>query len=522
MPRQHTSPMPSRSVSCDSRWARWARMGLGAGLALALGSCSEPAPTIGPLVRVSLKQLPASAAKVALKVTAQERDKTSEFTQLPLDTLGVTFPPGTMGQAELEVLVYDDAGCLISKGVSSISVDSDIDYGLPISLQPVPFCGMPASKIIVQLVNAADGAGKVSGPGIDCGGGASDCEEDYPMGQQVQLTASASKGNFLGWSGGCSGVATCSLTLTPAGDFTVQASFGVCQGWCPENSGVADSKTVWNAVYGRSTTDIIAVGNAGAITRWDGQSWKPMLSGTTKNLRAITVPRGSTSYVAVGDANTVLGYSGQGWYPIPVNLPMAKILYGVSGVSESEIRIVGQDATLLRGDLKGFDKGEGLPGSAGTKDLYAHMVQVNNGTSGEFLIAGASGYTTRRYYIGLGYWDDASPGGTKSLFSAWYANKRQVVVGQSGSIFRRIYQGVSWQPWQMETSGVTTDLNAVWGATESYILAVGAGGKIVRWDGANWGAMNSGTTDILNGVWGTSSTNAYAVGAANTIRHYVP
>ena len=521
MRRQHPNQTPCRTAALGLRGPTLAGLGLGALLALGQGSCGS-SPAIGPLVRVNLKQVPTGASKVALKVTALGRDKTSEFTDAPLDLLGVTFEPGTTGQAELAVQVFDAAGCLVSKGVASISVASDIDYELPIALEAVPFCGMPSSKLIVQLVNAADGAGKVTGPGIDCGGGGSDCEEAYPMGQQVSLTASPTKGNFLGWSGGCTGVGACSLTLTPAGDFTVQASFGMCRGWCPEPSGAADSKTVWNAVYGRSTTDIIAVGNAGAITRWDGQSWKPMLSGTTKNLRAITVPRGSTTYVAVGDANTVLGYSGQGWYPIPVSLPMAKILYGVSGVSESEIRIVGQDGTLLRGDLKGFSKGEDLPGSTGTKDLYSLMVQVNNGTSGEFLITGASGYTTRRFYIGLGYWDDTSPGGTNALYSNWYSNHRQVVVGKSGVIFSRIYQGISWQPWKSETSGLTTDLNGVWGATESYILAVGAGGKIVRWDGANWGAMTSGTTEILNGAWGTSSANAYAVGAANTLLHYVP
>ena len=179
------------------------------------------------------------------------------------------------------------------------------------ALEAVPFCGMPSSKLIVQLVNAADGAGKVTGPGIDCGGGGSDCEEAYPMGQQVSLTASPTKGNFLGWSGGCTGVGACSLTLTPAGDFTVQASFGMCRGWCPEPSGAADSKTVWNAVYGRSTTDIVAVGNAGAITRWDGQSWKPMLSGTN-----------STDYLVLWNSGKLFVQSAWGSRRTPYLLPI--------------------------------------------------------------------------------------------------------------------------------------------------------------------------------------------------------
>ena len=111
------------------------------------------------------------------------------------------------------------------------------------------------------------------------------------------------------------------------------------------------------------------------------------------------------------------------------------------------------------------------------------MVQVNNGTSGEFLIAGNTGYTARRFYIGVGYWDDASPGGTKNLYSAWFSKTRQVAVGEGGLIYRRIYQGLSWQGWTTETSNLTTDLRSVWGASETNIFTVGLNGKILFWDG---------------------------------------
>lgn len=528
MRRPLTPLEPPRS---DVPRARQSMRLLHAGLGLLLGafvtSCEAPAPaaTIGPLVRINLKDLPSTTAKVSLKVSAQGTDKTSEFTSTPLDVLGVTFPPSSSGQVVLEVLAYDATGCLIGRGQGSISVASDIDYELPMTLEAVKFCGMPSSKLIVQLVNGADGAGRVTGPGIDCGGGGSDCEEVYQAGQQVTLMASATKGNFLGWSGGCTGVGSCALMLTPAGDFTVQASFGVCRGWCPEPSGVAGTSQQWNAVYGRSTSDIVAVGDGGAITHWDGQSWKPDFSGTTKNLLAVTVPRGSTSYIAVGASGTVLGYSGQGWYPIPVTPATTKELMGVSGVSENEIRIVGQDATFLRGDLKGFSASESLPGSAGTtRELSSIMVQVNNGSSGEFLITGYTGYTARRFYIaGPGYWDDASPGGTKNIYSGWFSKFRQIAVGESGVIFRRAYQGLSWQGWTAETvSGFTTDLRSVWGASETSIFTVGASGKILFWDGASWTPRTSGTTADLYGVWGTSNTNAYAVGTGNTLLHYVP
>jgi hypothetical protein len=522
-----TSSQTCQSHRCSSMWLSFNRWAAVVGLLIATSgpACEQPATNIGPLVRVNLKDVPSTTAKISIKVSSSGRDEAAEFTQLPLDLVSIAFVPGHTGQVVLEVEVYDATGCLIGKGQGSISVASDIDYELPMTLEAVKFCGMPSSKLIVQLVNGADGAGRVTGPGINCGGGSSDCEEVYQAGQQVTLMASATKGNFLGWSGGCTGVGSCALTLTPAGDFTVQASFGVCRGWCAEPSGVSGTIQRWNAVYGRSTTDIVAVGHAGAITRWDGQSWKAELSGTTKNLYAITVPRGSTSYIAVGEAGTVIGHSGQGWYPIPVNPATTNELYGVSGVSENEIRIVGQDATFLRGDLRGFSTSESLGGGAGTtRSLNAIMVQANNGSSGEFLIAGATGYTARRFFIaGPGYWDENAPGGIRDIYAAWFSKARQIVVGQTGVIYRRAYQGVSWQAWGAETvSGFTTDLRGVWGATETSIFAVGAMGKVLFWDGSNWSSRVSGTTADLYGVWGTSNTNAYAVGTGNVILHYVP
>ena len=48
-------------------------------------------------------------------------------------------------------------------------------------------------------------------PGIDCG---VDCSESFPIGTAVTLTAiSAANSVFAGWSGACSGLGGCSVTL---------------------------------------------------------------------------------------------------------------------------------------------------------------------------------------------------------------------------------------------------------------------------------------------------------------------
>jgi len=68
-----------------------------------------------------------------------------------------------------------------------------------------------------------NGSGSVtSNPtGISCG---SDCSENYPENASVSLTATADSGfNFVGWSGACSGVSSCSVTMT--GNQSVTATF---------------------------------------------------------------------------------------------------------------------------------------------------------------------------------------------------------------------------------------------------------------------------------------------------------
>jgi uncharacterized repeat protein (TIGR02543 family) len=66
--------------------------------------------------------------------------------------------------------------------------------------------------------------GTVSGTGIACGTGGSDCTETYDYGTGVVLTATAGTGyDFGGWTGACTGTGACSLAMTEAR--TVGATF---------------------------------------------------------------------------------------------------------------------------------------------------------------------------------------------------------------------------------------------------------------------------------------------------------
>ena len=68
--------------------------------------------------------------------------------------------------------------------------------------------------------------GTVTGTGVTCGTGGTDCTETYDSGTVVALTATPDANyNFGGWTGACSGTGTCSVTMTAAR--TVGATFTI-------------------------------------------------------------------------------------------------------------------------------------------------------------------------------------------------------------------------------------------------------------------------------------------------------
>lgn len=64
------------------------------------------------------------------------------------------------------------------------------------------------------------------------------------------------------------------------------------------------------------------------------------------------------------------------------------------------------------------------------------------------------------------------------------------------------------------------ELNAIWGSSASDIWAVGAAGRIVRYDGSTWSNYPSGTTETLRAIWGSSATDVWIGGESGVLlRH---
>ncbi len=102
--------------------------------------------------------------------------------------------------------------------ISAFNVPSSVVAGLAIFGEKAP----GANNLIVTLAGAGGGTVISNPPGILCG---LVCTAPFATGSTVNLRATPNEGSvFTGWSGACTGAATCNVTMN--GDQSVTATFG--------------------------------------------------------------------------------------------------------------------------------------------------------------------------------------------------------------------------------------------------------------------------------------------------------
>lgn len=107
-------------------------------------------------------------------------------------------------------------GACTGTGICTVTMDAA-------QVVTATFATVPPGEFALAVSLDGDGAGTVSGTGINCSGSAgADCTNTYPENTVVVLTAVAETGStFTGWSGACTTTsATCVVTMSQAQNIT--------------------------------------------------------------------------------------------------------------------------------------------------------------------------------------------------------------------------------------------------------------------------------------------------------------
>jgi trimeric autotransporter adhesin len=106
---------------------------------------------------------------------------------------------------------------------------------------------------------------------------------------------------------------------------------------------------------------------------------------------------------------------------------------------------------------------------------------------------------------------------TQTLNDVWVGPGGGIAVGQAGTILR--LEGETVRAVQSET---TKDLFAAWGFADGTMLAAGAEGTLLRWDGTRWSQVaGTNATETFVDIWGADPRDFFVVARSSRIYRYV-
>ena len=266
----------------------------------------------------------------------------------------------------------------------------------------------------------------------------------------------------------------------------------------------------------RSVRGRLALGDSGVLLHYNGVSWTPQCTGTTKPLYAITVSYLGGLFLA-GRDGTILEFDTlNGWWSFQTSGTTSS-LYGLArapAAINGTLVAVGAGGTIV-----GYDGTKWTTETSGTTDSLFSVGKVPLLPANYAVGAGG----TILHYDGLN-WQAQSSGTTNDLHFVMVLDSTDIyAVGGNGTMLHS--NGATWSP--IPVSGLTTTLRAAdisvdaTGTVITGFFAVGDGGTILHsFDGMTWTAQSSGTTNDLFGLWVTSDSEAFAVGALGTILSY--
>jgi hypothetical protein len=276
--------------------------------------------------------------------------------------------------------------------------------------------------------------------------------------------------------------------------FTLRCPVAAVSRWTPMTSGTRFSLV---DVWGASGSDAFIVGQSdntfeSTILHYDGSAWSSQLERQDIVLNAVWGSSGSDVYAVGFDAfalnsQLILHFDGERWRDMngpPANPDFPVFFESVWGSSASDVFIVGSFFT--------------------DPDLVGSVLVHCDGTECAFMGTPQVDFLTLEDVWGSSPTDVYAVGNVNS----------PDLEGGIGTIIH--YDGQAWTK-VFERDGV--QFTSVSGSGSGDVVAVGADGVIVRYDGTRWRSEQGGSGRLLFGAWSHSPADAFAVAEAGRILH---
>ncbi|HEX7604751.1 MAG TPA: hypothetical protein VF316_24200 [Polyangiaceae bacterium] len=289
----------------------------------------------------------------------------------------------------------------------------------------------------------------------------------------------------------------------------------------------------FSRLSGTSPSDLWLSG--GGLAHWDGVQWTRGAEPSWMN-DALAV--GPTEAYAVGERSDVLQYDGAKWLALTRGdtsdvdslAPLSANLVFAAGFSQ-KLSWNGQDWMS-----NAFGNGGGTTAlcAIGSKEAWSFggYAMHYNGVWSDIPTpgdpdthGGGASASNDAWAWSLGrvtHWNGATWSPYESVLPStiihglWSKDPSDAwLVGAGNKVMH--FDGVSWQPVPFAP---IVSLGGVWGDGTGLVYVAGDFGSIYRWNGSTWDAMTSGTTEYLADIYGLSPKDVWVVGEHGTILHY--
>ncbi|MFQ5436083.1 MAG: WD40/YVTN/BNR-like repeat-containing protein, partial [Anaerolineae bacterium] len=255
----------------------------------------------------------------------------------------------------------------------------------------------------------------------------------------------------------------------------------------------------------------IAVGESGHVmkTTDGGENWTNLVSGTTTDLHAISIPVGDIGYV-VGNLGKIICTTSAGMNWFDLNSGTAKNLYGVFFTDDSTGTAVGENGTIIKTTDWGTTWN---PQNSGINKILYDVYAIDQ----QKAVAVGEGGIILRTENGGADWSQQVSGTTEDLLAVdGHGDNKLIVSGNKGVILHSISAGMTWTP---RVSGTLVHLPDVILLDEPFAAVVGHDGTILRTKdgGITWVPQESGTTENLLSVAFYDKNHGSAAGENGTV-----